>query len=271
MHREREKEMNKWGGKIKRHRVIDIHVRALLSASHTCRSDRREVSRFFMGISHLCLMKDIKVAGHSWEAEEGGTHVETGRDTNGRMFSQFCDRMYAHIHKLHNDPAKTSWATDVIKCWQDCCVHYSNAAMQSQRWVFRTMSSLINQTEALTMLPRWVSCCSLDVRENIFGKLTATVYWKSIFNPHFPAFPLARDEEVALQEAEVLWCYNKDELCCCLWFWCLAEFDALWPKKTPKNKWRHVELQNPKNKTTDNCKLLCLHILKKTCGAFKAS
>lgn len=187
-----------------------------------------------MGISHLCLMKDIKVAGHSWEAEEGGTHVETGRDTNGRMFSQFCDRMYAHIHKLHNDPAKTSWATDVIKCWQDCCVHYSNAAMQSQRWGFRTMSSLINQTEALPMLPRWVSCCSLDVRENIFGKLTATVYWKSIFNPHFPAFPLARDEEVALQEAKVLWCYNKDELCCCLWFWCLAEFDALWQKKPKK-------------------------------------
>lgn len=151
--------------RLVRIRNIDIHVRALLSASHKCRFDRWGVSRFFMDISHLCLMKDIKVAGHSWEAEEGGTHVETRRDTNGRMFSQFCDRMYAHVHKLHNDPAKTSWTTDVIKCWQDCCVPYSNAAMQSQRWAFRTMSSLINQTGALTMLPRWVSCCSLDVRK----------------------------------------------------------------------------------------------------------
>lgn len=176
-------------------RGIDIHVRALLSASHMCRFVRRDVSRLFMDISHLCLTKDIKVAGHSWEAEEGATHVETRGDTNGRMFSQLCDRMYAHIHTLHNDPAKTSWATDVIKCWQDSCVHYSNAAVQSQRWVFRTTSSWINQTEALT-----------------------TVYWKGIFNPHFPAFPLAREEEVAFQEAEVL---------SCLWFWCLAEFDAL--------------------------------------------
>lgn len=142
-------------------RNIEIHVRSLLSASHTWRFDRWDVSRFFMDISHLFLMKDIKVAGHSWEAEEGGTRG----DTNGRMFSQFCERMYKHIHKLHKDPAKTSWATDVMKCWQDCCVHYSNAAMQSQRWVFRTMSSLIKQTEALTVLPRWVSCCSLDVRK----------------------------------------------------------------------------------------------------------
>lgn len=32
--------------------------------------------------------------------------METRRDTNGRMFSQFCDRMYAHIHKLHNEPTE---------------------------------------------------------------------------------------------------------------------------------------------------------------------
>lgn len=168
------------------------------------------------------------------------------------MFSQFCDRMYAHIQKLHNDPAKTSWATDVIKCWQDCCVHCSNAAMQSQRWVFRTMSSLISQTEALTMLPRWVSCCSLDVRKTFFGKLT-TVYWKRIFNPHFLAFPLARHEEVALQEAEVLWCYNKDELCCCLWFWCLAEFNSLWEKKTKRKDMSNHKILKINLQITASC------------------
>lgn len=62
---------------------------------------------------------------------------------------------HKHTHTItnNNDPAKTSQQQIikcyVIKCSLDCCVHYSNAVMHSQRWVFRNMPSLINQSEPL--------------------------------------------------------------------------------------------------------------------------
>lgn len=126
---------------------------------------------------------------------------------------------YKHTQTIKKKNKNLSTAADVIKCWQDCCVHYSNAAMHSQRWVFRTMPSLINQSEPLRTLPRWLFCCSLWWRH--FGKLwslTATVCCKRIFNPSFLNFPLARHEDVTSQAAEVFWQYNKDKLCCRLWF-----------------------------------------------------
>lgn len=176
-----------------------------------------------------------------------------------------------HTHKqnfLHNNPAKTSWVTDIIKCWQDSCVHYSNAVLQSQRWVFRTMPSLINQVEALTMLPRWGSCCSLDLRKPFLEN------WRQQFTAK--GILILFSWLSHWEDMKKLHCKQQKHCDAPIRMNCVAVCgfgvslnSMLWNKKQKKKrkKRRHVKPQNP----TDNWKLLCFHILKKMCQAFKAS